>query len=51
MSEKRPEFSAADGLALNGNAVFVNEQAGSESNVCPLFMQPVSGWKAVFKKK
>ncbi len=38
-------------LALDPEAFYVTEQAGSVSNVCRPIMQPVTGWRAVFKKK
>lgn len=38
-------------LALDPEAFYVTEQAGAVSNVCRPIMQPVTGWRAVFKKK
>ena len=38
-------------LMLDPEAFYVTEQAGSVSNVCRPIMQPVTGWRAVFKKK
>ncbi len=38
-------------LALDPEAFYVTEQAGSVSNVYRPIMQPVTGWRAVFKKK
>lgn len=38
-------------LALDSEAFYVTEQAGAVSNVCRPIMQPVTGWRAVFKKK
>lgn len=37
--------------ALDPNAFYVTEQAGSVSSVCRPIMQPVTGWRAVLKKK
>lgn len=38
-------------IALDPEAFYVTEQAGSVSNICRPIMQPVTGWRAVFKKK
>ena len=38
-------------IALDPEAFYVTEQAGSVSAVCRPIMQPVTGWRAVFKKK
>jgi uncharacterized protein YebE (UPF0316 family) len=38
-------------MMLDPQAFYVTEQAGSVSNVCRPIMQPVTGWRAVFKKK
>ena len=38
-------------LALDPEAFYVTEQAGAVSNVCRPIMQPVTGWRSVFKKK
>jgi uncharacterized protein YebE (UPF0316 family) len=38
-------------MALDPGAFYVTEQAGAVSNVCRPIMQPVTGWRAVFKKK
>ena len=38
-------------IALDPTAFYVTEQAGSVSNICRPIMQPVTGWRAVFKKK
>lgn len=38
-------------LTLDSEAFYVTEQAGAVSNVCRPIMQPVTGWRAVFKKK
>lgn len=38
-------------LALDSEAFYVTEQAGAVSNVCRPIMQPITGWRAVFKKK
>lgn len=38
-------------LHLDGEAFYVTEQAGAVSNVCRPIMQPVTGWRAVIKKK
>ena len=38
-------------LSLDPEAFYVTEQAGAVSNVCRPIMQPVTGWRAVFKKK
>jgi uncharacterized protein YebE (UPF0316 family) len=38
-------------LSLDPEAFYVTEQAGSVSNVTRPIMQPVTGWRAVFKKK
>lgn len=40
-----------DVLALDSEAFYVTEQAGVVSNVCRPIMQPVTGWRAVLKKK
>ena len=37
--------------ALDPHAFYVTEQAGAVSNMCRPIMQPVTGWRAVFKKK
>jgi len=37
-------------LTLDPEAFYVTEQAGAVSNVCRPIMQPVTGWRAVFKK-
>lgn len=36
---------------IDPNAFYVTEQAGTVSNVCRPIMQPVTGWRAVLKKK
>ncbi len=38
-------------LSLDSEAFYVTEQAGAVSNVCRPIMQPVTGWRAVLKKK
>ena len=38
-------------LAIDPEAFYVTEQAGAVSNVCRPIMQPVTGWRAIFKKK
>lgn len=38
-------------LGLDPEAFYVTEQAGSVSTVCRPIMQPVTGWRSVFKKK
>lgn len=38
-------------IKIDPEAFYVTEQAGSVSNVCRPIMQPVTGWRAVFKKK
>lgn len=38
-------------LSLDPEAFYVTEQAGAVSNVCRPIMQPVTGWRAVIKKK
>ena len=38
-------------IQIDPEAFYVTEQAGSVSNVCRPIMQPVTGWRAVFKKK
>lgn len=37
--------------ALDPHAFYVTEQAGAVSNICRPIMQPVTGWRAVLKKK
>lgn len=37
--------------ALDPHAFYVTEQAGAVSNVCRPIMQPVTGWRAIMKKK
>jgi hypothetical protein len=38
-------------LIFDPEAFCVNEQAGSIGNACRPTMQPVTGWKTVFKMK
>ncbi|MCG6929144.1 MAG: DUF5698 domain-containing protein [Desulfofustis sp.] len=38
-------------LKLDPEAFYVTEQAGSVSNAVRPIMQPVTGWRAIFKKK
>ena len=38
-------------ISLDSDAFYVTEQAGSVSNICRPILQPVTGWRAVFKKK
>jgi len=38
-------------LGLDPDAFYVTEQAGAVSNVCRPIMQPVTGWRSVFKMK
>jgi len=38
-------------MQIDPEAFYVTEQAGSVSNVCRPIMQPVTVWRAVFKKK
>ena len=38
-------------LSFDAEAFYVTEQAGAVSNVCRPIMQPVTGWRSVFKKK
>lgn len=38
-------------LAIDPDAFYVTEQAGSVSNVSRPIMQPVTGWRAILKKK
>jgi len=38
-------------LMIDPEAFYVTEQAGSVSNVCRPIMQPITGWRAIFKKK
>lgn len=37
--------------SIDPNAFYVTEQAGTVSDVCRPIMQPVTGWRAVLKKK
>lgn len=38
-------------LSFDPDAFYVTEQAGAVSNVCRPIMQPVTGWRSIFKKK
>ena len=38
-------------LDVDPEAFYVTEQAGAVSNVCRPIMQPVTGWRAILKKK
>ena len=38
-------------LSFDAEAFYVTEQAGAVSNVCRPIMQPVTGWRSIFKKK
>jgi len=38
-------------LSLDSQAFYVTEQAGSVSNICRPVMQPLTGWRAIMKKK
>jgi len=44
-------FSASTILSFDPEEFYVTEQAGDVSNVGRPIMQPVTGWRAILKKK